>query len=398
MSFTTSRVLVRTLMVPVLTGAVLMASGGLAPAMAQGIRSKQWYLDDMQADRMWEVSKGQGITVAVVDTGVKDGLPELRDQVLDGTDVSNTPTGAHRDDDGHGTDMATLIAGTGADGGVQGLAPGTKILPVKAVVNQRTDAVDPLLSRAIRYSVDHQARIINISLGPGGGSENYPETQRAVNYALGRGSLIFASVGNEGDKGNAPIFPAALPGVVGVGAIDRTRTATKWSTHGEQVSLAAPGDELPERCSDTEGVCIGGGTSQASAIASASAALIWSKHPDWTNYQVLRVMMDTAGKPVDGKVPSPYLGYGIVRPRKVLLDGEGNPGPANVNPLLTGRTATSKPLPAPKPKPSDSDKSAAAESGSGDGGLGTIAWVSLGAGAAVLAAATAFTVLRRRKA
>ncbi|GAA0373394.1 type VII secretion-associated serine protease mycosin [Streptomyces blastmyceticus] len=365
------------------------------PAAAQDEHSRQWFLDDMQAEQMWKVSRGEGITVAVIDTGVDASLPELRGLVLEGTDTSNNPTDAHMDSERHGTNMATLIAGSGADGGIQGLAPESKILPIKAVPDQRVDAVDPLISRAIRYAADHGAKVINISKGALGVPANFTKTQSAVNYALGKGSLIFASTGNDGDKANEPAFPAALPGVVGVGAIDRQGKVAKFSTYGNQVGLVAFGDEIVQHCEKGSGYCIAGGTSQATAIASASAALIWAKHPDWTNNQVLRVMMDTAGKPAGAKMPSKYLGYGSVRPRKVLVDGEGDPGPANVNPLLAAN--------APKPSASDSDPNSSAAgkpiaaATATDDGIGTITWVALGAGAAVItAAAIGFGVMRRR--
>ncbi|MEU5421309.1 type VII secretion-associated serine protease mycosin [Streptomyces sp. NPDC020667] len=363
------------------------------PAAAQDEHSRQWYLDDMRTEQMWKVSRGEGITVAVIDSGVDASLPELRGLVLEGTDASNHPTGAHVDSEGHGTNMAALIAGTGADGGIQGLAPESKILPIKAVPDQRVDAVDKMMSRAIRYAADHGAKVINYSGGALGVQANFTETQSAVNYALGKGSLIFASTGNDGEKKNEPAFPSALPGVVGVGAIDRQGKVAKFSTYGNQVGLVAFGDEMVEHCEKGPGYCIAGGTSQASAIASASAALIWAKHPDWTNNQVLRVMMETAGKPAGAKMPSKYLGYGSVRPRKVLVDGEGDPGPADVNPLLKAN--------APKPSPADPNSSVAgkpiaAKSGSSEG-IGTTTWVALGAGAAViLAAAIGFVVVRRR--
>ncbi|WKK27396.1 type VII secretion-associated serine protease mycosin [Streptomyces olivoreticuli] len=349
----------------------------------------------MQAEQMWKVSKGEGVTVAVIDTGVDGSLPELRGRVLEGTDASNRSTDPHVDSGGHGTNMATLIAGSGADGGIQGLAPEAKILPIKTVPDQRVDAVDDLMGRAIRYAADHDAKVINISEGPLGVLENFPKMQSAVNYALGKGSLIFASTGNDGDKANEPAFPAALPGVVGVGAIDRQGKVAKFSTYGNQVGLVAFGDEIVQHCEKGPGYCIAGGTSQATAIASASAALIWAKHPDWTNNQVLRVMMDTAGKPAGAKMPSKYLGYGSVRPRKVLVDGEGDPGPADVNPLLAAN--------APKPSASDSDPNSSAAgkpiaaATATDDGIGTITWVALSAGAAVIiAAAIGFGVMRRR--
>ncbi|MFF4483757.1 S8 family serine peptidase [Streptomyces sp. NPDC001520] len=388
-------------------GAGLMVVGGTAPAAdAQDISSQQWYLQDMQADEMWKVSKGKGVTVAVIDTGVKASLPELRGRVLPGTDASNSPTDVHNDEDGHGTNMAALIAGTGGGGGIQGLAPESKILPIKAIVDGKTDAADPILARAIRYAVDHGAQVLNISLGTEGTSSMYfTKSKAAVKYAVNKGALIFAATGNSGDKDNFPEYPSSLSGVVGVGAITRDGKTAKFSTSGDQVGLVAIGDEIPTHCGNK--VCSSRGTSQATAITSASAALIWSKHPKWTNNQVLRVMMQTAAKPKTGDIPSSYLGYGSVRPRKVLLDGEGDPGPANTNPLLAREGAT-------KPKPSESASKAAgdgsqppasdeqaaekpaAEAKTSDDGGNTTLWVALGAGVIVAGAAVAFTVVRRR--
>lgn len=88
-------------------GAGLMVLGGIAPAaVAQDISSQQWYLKDMQADGMWKVSKGKGVTVAVIDTGVDVSVPELRGHVLAGKNASNTPSDPHEDETGHGTNMA----------------------------------------------------------------------------------------------------------------------------------------------------------------------------------------------------------------------------------------------------------------------------------------------------
>lgn len=147
---------------------------------------------------------------------------------------------------------------------------------------------------AIRYAVDHGAKVINISLGNGTGSRQVSD---AVKYALNNGSLIFSAVGNSGDEANAVEYPAGTPGVVGVGAIGEDLRKADWSQFGPQVDLSAPGVDMIHACSGETGVCKGRGTSDATAIASASAALIWSKHPDWTNNQVLRVMLNTAAWP-----------------------------------------------------------------------------------------------------
>ncbi|WP_432015374.1 type VII secretion-associated serine protease mycosin [Streptomyces cucumeris] len=372
----------------------------------------------MRAEQMWKVSKGKGVTVAVIDSGVNGSLPELRGQLLKGTDVSSKGANPHQDPDGHGSNMAGIIAGTGAGGGIQGLAPGAKILPIKGKsFVSSAESAGSVMAKAIRYAVDHGARVLNISLGAPGERSYFAKTQDAVNYALKKGSLIFAAVGNDRDKNNLRAFPASLTGVVGVGAIDRNGKAAKFSNAGDYVSLTAVGQDIAERCRGSKGTCLGRGTSQATALASASAALIWAKHPNWTNNQVLRVMMQTAAKPVSGKIPSSFIGYGSVRPRKVLLDGEGDPGPANTNPLLAREGAT-KPNPSPSASKSSDAGSQQQSSGSdsgkqgeqdaqkpdketkaSDGGNGgnTTLWIALGAGAAVVVGgAAAFAVLRRR--
>ncbi|MFD8097225.1 type VII secretion-associated serine protease mycosin [Streptomyces malaysiensis] len=399
----------RSLSALAILGAGLMAVGGTAPAAAaQDISSQQWYLKDMQADSMWKVSKGRGVTVAVIDTGVDASRVDLRGRVLKGTDASDKATNPHNDPNGHGTNMAGLIAGTGEGGGMQGLAPEAKILPVKAsLIDMQVESVGSVMAKAIRYSVDHGAKVLNISLGVTGIPAYFSKTQSAVNYALKKGALIFAATGNTGDKKNSSEYPSVLPGVVGVGAIDRTGKVAEFSTSGDQVGLAAIGDEIPVLCKNNQTVCTTHGTSDATAITSASAALIWSKHPEWTNNQVLRVMMQTAAKPTTGDIPSSYLGYGSVRPRKVLLDGEGDPGPANTNPLLAREGATkpepsgsaSKPAGDPSQSPASDEQAAekpAAEAKTSDDGGNTTLWVALGAGVVVVGAAVAFTVVRRR--
>ncbi|WP_327703522.1 S8 family serine peptidase [Streptomyces decoyicus] len=325
--------------------------GLFAPnASAADKRSRQWYLDAMQAERMWQTSTGEGVTVAVIDSGVDSSVPELRGQLVPGKDFSATQRGANHDGEGHGTSMAMLIAGRRSGDGTWGLAPEAKILPLRSVGPNGSGG----MAKSIRYAADHGAKVINISLGGPAGEAAKADLQPAIDHAGEKGALIFAATGNHGDEDNIADYPSSLPGVVGVGAVTRSLKAAKFSVHGPQVALTAPGVDVPTRCTKRLLNCTTWGTSDATAIASASAALIWSAHPTWTNNQVLRVMMETAGKPEDGKVPSEYLGYGIVRPRKVLLDKEGDPGPADVNPLLADHESTAS----PKTQQSGADNSA----------------------------------------
>ncbi|AEN10305.1 MULTISPECIES: type VII secretion-associated serine protease mycosin [unclassified Streptomyces] len=390
---------------------LVLAGTAVAPAYAESVRSKQWHLDVMQAEKMWETSTGAGITVAVLDTGVDASNGDLRGQVLEGLNLEpDSPGGEQEDYDGHGTGMAALIAGTGKSAGGDGafgLAPGAKILPVRmpdSTGAANRDASDKEFSeaapKAIRYAVDHGAQIINISLGRRNNSQSVTE---AVKYALEKGVLIFAAVGNTGDAQNSVEYPAGTPGVVGVGAVDEELKKTDESQWGPQVDLAAPGDELVYACTEETGLCRGHGTSGATALASASAALIWSKYPDWTNNQVLRVLLNTAGGAINGEKRTDAIGYGIVRPRIALKD-PGDPGPADEYPL-PDLAAAASPTPSAEPsaaangseKSDESEKPAAASPASDDGGNAGL-WIGLGVGVAVLVGAgVVFGVVRSRR-
>ncbi|MEV4949649.1 S8 family serine peptidase [Streptomyces sp. NPDC053755] len=318
-------------------------------ALADDMRSRQWYLDAMKADELWKVATGKGVTVAVLDTGVDSTVSELRGKVLPGRNFSDAGGGPgridERDDDRHGTNMAIAIAGSGTDGGVKGIAPEAKILPVKT--GDYVVFGHDMTLKGIRYAVDNGARVINISSAGPADEDEAQSWRQAVEYAHKKGALIFAGAGNEGLE--IPVYPAAIPGVVAVGALDTEGKVAKFSNYGSHLALAAPGVEIPGRCtSDKNKYCAHQGTSQATAIASGTAALIWSAHPDWTANQVLRVMMETAGHV--GEVPSKYIGYGSVRPAQVLLEGKGDPGDPNVNPLLAAQKRQS-PTPSTSPSP-----------------------------------------------
>ncbi len=309
-------------------------------------------MNTMRVGEVWAQTRGEGVTVAVVDTGTDASLPTLEGRVLEGTDLTYGAEGAHVDRDGHGTIMASLIAGSGAESGIPGLAPGVDILPVRVKSAEYDFGLEERLAGAIEYAVDSGAQIINISMGKeelGG----VPELDAALAHAARNDTLIFAATGNTGDASNWMGIPAARDGVVAVGAVDRNGDHLDYSTYGRQTALSGPGNEIPGSCPDEsyQPACImeEGGTSSATALASASAALIWSAHPDWTKNQVLRAMLETADGPEGGR--NDYVGYGMVRPDRVILDGEGEPGEPDVNPLFEEYEASLDPPVSPEPEP-----------------------------------------------
>ncbi|MFJ6946086.1 S8 family serine peptidase [Streptomyces wuyuanensis] len=395
-----------------LAGACATALMGAVPvAVAADMRSKQWYLDAMHAEEIWKKTTGEGITVAVIDTGVNSSTPSLKGKVLKGLDTTGVKGEATDDYTGHGTTMAELIAGSGEGGGLKGLAPGAKILPLRVSNTklQNKESVNAHDERdAIRAAADSDAQIISMSFGSEFMTQ---ENIEAVKYAESKGKLFLAAVGNSAKKGNKPSYPANYPEVAGVAATDRNGRVAEYSQHGDFVDIAAPGNDIPYWCdSSFTRYCDGdGGTSAANAIASASAALIWSAHPDWTANQVLRVMFESAARPEGSKegTLSNYLGHGIVRPNAHITRGLGKPGDANLSPLTNKRTSGAAPAgstapssPAASQAPEDKPVSDAAVAGAGkktaDGGNRT-GFILGGAAVVVVLAGAVFVVVRRRR-
>ncbi|MFB7475483.1 type VII secretion-associated serine protease mycosin [Kitasatospora sp. NPDC056184] len=346
----------------------VVAVAGATPAAAESIRENQWHLDAMKASEVWRVSKGQGVTVAVIDSGFKLDHPDLVGQLLPGKDFSGLPGGVGSFTESHGTEMAALIVGSGkgmGGSGAYGLAPEAKVLPIKIRNNDNSAGVTgseflKQIGQGIVYAADQGAKVINVSQARSAASlsaADLAELKAAVDHAAAKGALVVAGAGNSAQSGNPVEYPAASPGVIGVGAVDRNGTVTAESEQGPQVDLAAPGIEIYNACTGPSGYCKGHGTSDATALVSASAALLWAVHPDWTANQVARVLLNTAGKADDGAQRNDALGYGIVRPR-VALTEPGDPGPADVYPIQEQPVA--QPAPSASAVPSAATPSASA--------------------------------------
>lgn len=382
-------------------------AGATPPAIAADVQSKQWYLSAMQAEEMWKTTTGEGIKVAVIDSGVNSSTASLKGQVLKGFDATGAEGDEYDDYRGHGTTMAELIAGTGEGGGLRGLAPDAKIIPMRITDTefQNENSVNANdTADAIRAAADSDAQIINMSF-----SSDFPtrEEREAVKYAQSKGKLFFAGVGNNAEGNNKDQYPAAYPQVVGVSSADRNGKVAEYSQNGNIVDIAAPGNDIPRWCDTAfQSYCDGdGGTSAATAIASASAALVWSAHPDWTANQVLNVLFDTAGRDWEKGTLSKYLGHGLIRPSMNVLKGKGTPGAADISPLTQEKTSGSAGSAAPSAPASSqpdnkekADDAALAGSGSeknDDSQLGLI----LGGVAVVLVlGGGAFALVRKRRA
>lgn len=302
-----------------------------APVQADDIgatvRSKQWPLVPLGVAEAWQRTRGENVVVAVLDTGVDAGHPDLAGAVTGGTDLTGTRGEAPRWGR-HGTAMASIIAGRGHGKnhawGVSGIAPAATILSVRVTLDNddpqrrrgRTWNEDAL-AKGIRYAADHGAEVISMSLGGGSGSwEGAATEEKAVRYALDRGSVLVASAGNDGEGPNRRNFPAAYPGVIAVGAVDRGMRVASFSNRQEYLSLVAPGVQIVSAAVDGSYV-IGDGTSSAAAIVAGVVALIRSEFPRLTPAQVRRaVERGTTHAPEGGHDPD--YGHGVVNAARAL--------------------------------------------------------------------------------
>ncbi|MGE7391707.1 type VII secretion-associated serine protease mycosin [Streptomyces sp. NPDC004126] len=312
--------------------AALLAVTAAHPAAADTIRDRQWGLLALRAEEAWGTTQGDGVTVAVLDTGVDATHPDLTGQVLDGTDLVGM--GAGRGDRAwarHGTAMASIIAGRGhgpdRSQGVLGIAPHAKILPVRVILeegdpgrNKARDSKSGALAEGIRWAADHGADVINLSLGDDSDSAHHEAAEdEAVQYALGKGVVVVASAGNGGERGDHTSYPAAYPGVIAVAAVDRQGRKAAFSTRHWYATVSAPGVDVVIADPDRS-YYEGWGTSAAAAFVSGAVALVKAAHPGLSPAQVKKLLEDTAAeRPAGGRDDA--RGHGTVDPVAALQAG-----------------------------------------------------------------------------
>ena len=195
----------------------------------------QWHLQQVHAKQAWKSAQGDGVIVAVVDTGVAR-VPDLAEtEIVPGYNfVTDSPNAA--DDHGHGTHVAGTIAQSTNNGvGVAGVAFHAKIMPIKVLSARGSGSVSGI-AEGIRYAADHGAKVINMSLG---GPMASSVLAKAVKYAHDKGVVVVCAAGNDG-KGKVS-YPAASPGAIAVAATQFDESTTFYSNWGKEIDIAAPG-------------------------------------------------------------------------------------------------------------------------------------------------------------
>ncbi len=277
-----------------------------APASADAVRDLEYWLSQYGVQKAWATTRGAGVTVAVIDTGVDGSHPDLAGAVIGGTDVSGvgspdgqTPIGENSK---HGTMVASLLAGRGrgSGDGVIGVAPEAKLLSVSVGFGLGTIGSDDQIAAAVRWSVDNGADIINMSLTRN--TLDWPASwDAAFLYAMEKGVIVVAAAGNRGSGTTEVGAPATMPGVVVVAGVDRSGVASfDASSQGITLSVSAPSEGLV-------GAAPGGGyyswagTSGATPLVSGALALIKSAHPGLSAGNVINRLTATArprGNPI----------------------------------------------------------------------------------------------------
>ncbi len=295
-----------------------------------GIGLSGTYRADIHATEAWYITTGSSsVIIADIDTGVDATHPDLVGKVLPGYNVPYDNTDSS-DIFGHGTWTSGIAAANTDNGiGVAGVAWNARILPVNVFsgldVTGNPVGDDADIAIGIIWAVDHNAKILNLSLGT---YDPLAAIEQAIEYAWSHGCLIVCSSGNDGNA--TPVYPAAYAHAMAVGATnesDQICTAADWeggggSNYGPQLDVVAPGKLTTSTWSGSgldHEYLAADGTSGSAPMVSGVAALIWSIHPDWTNQQVFDQICHTAD---DRGAPGwdQYYGWGRVNAYRALTE------------------------------------------------------------------------------
>ena len=290
----------------------------VAPAaQADEIRDRQYWLSEYGIRDAWQVTRGEGVVIAIIDSGVDAAHPDLAGVVIGGTDVSGRGSAAGTEPLGpdgrtHATMVASLAAGRGSDpsSGVIGAAPAASVLSISLAFGPNERSGDEQIADGVRWAVENGADIISLSLTRN--RIDWPESWDSAFLLAERNDVvIIAAAGNRGSGTEQVSAPATMPGVLTVGGVNRAGLAsTEASSQGITIGVMAPSENLV-------GAVPGGGhsswqgTSGATPIVAGIAALVRAAHPELDAANVINRIIATA-RPVSETKPDPIYGFGIV--------------------------------------------------------------------------------------
>ncbi|MFD0048981.1 S8 family peptidase [Actinomycetes bacterium NPDC127524] len=229
----------------------------------------------IQAPKVWDKTKGSGITIAILDTGCDITHPDLKEQIIGGknfTGDDQSNPDIYKDYNGHGTHVAGTMAAAENNTGVVGVAPGAKLLIVKVLDKNGSGQYEWIIN-GIHYAIEQKADIISMSLG---GPVDLPELHDAIKKAVDNNILVVCAAGNDGDGKDATDeldYPGCYNEVISVGAVNLERRSSDFSNSNNEIDLVAPGEEILSTFKDGKYATLSG-TSMATPHVSGAMALI----------------------------------------------------------------------------------------------------------------------------
>jgi len=272
-----------------------------------------WEIEKFDIKKQWNKSKGENVVVAVVDTGCDLDHPDISNNLLKGKNFIDNKDPI--DDNGHGTHVSSTIAAENNVIGMVGVAPKTKIIPVKSLDKNGNGSVETIV-KGIAWSVDNGADIITMSLGSPNPSK---EIEDVINYAIKNNVAIFCAAGNSGENVDI-MYPAKYNGTISIGAIDKNLNRTNFTCSGETLDFLAPGHNILG-CVPDNSYAIMSGTSMSNPFAVGCASLLLSDIRKLDKNKKLSIeeyieYFKKYSKPLKDKKhqSKKYQGYGILYP------------------------------------------------------------------------------------
>jgi len=322
-------------------GRLITAVNSCGQSRTDQLTETPWPLLRLQPAHAWRLSRGAGVTVAVIDSGVSDQHPKLGGKVLPGKDYTAAGGDPTCDAVGHGTMVAAIIAGKDTpDAPFSGIAPDAQILPLRVLAAENTnDPQEPaIVAQAIRDAIASNTgvQVIDLSLEIHNPTKDLAD---AIQSALDHNIVVVAAAGNEGGGATdgQPVYPAAYPGVIAVAGTDQQDQRVSTSSSGSYVDVAAPGLNIvgPVPRGGGYGQYDQGGTSFAAAYVSGVAALIKACNRSISPAEVADQITWTADHPPQGR--NDQVGYGVVNPYQAVASVFGTV--RSPQPPLTGKVA-----------------------------------------------------------
>lgn len=297
-------------------------SGGvprtLSTVRGERLGGSQWGLTAVGAEGAWGVTRGAGVIVAVLDSGVDDAHPDLAGRLLPPADLVGD--GLKGDPFGHGTRIAGIIAGVMDGDGIAGVASDVRILPIR-VLAADGEGDQSRTARGIRAAVAAGAQVINLSLSSQTESQNQAE---AIRYALDQGVTVVAAAGNRRQEGSPTVYPAAYPGVIGVSSIGPRLAASAFASRGAFIDLVGPGEDVVTT-QPGGGWVREDGTSLAAAFVAAGVALVRAANPTLAREQVEELVLASA-RDLGPTGRDDAFGHGLLRVDRAVRMAVGLPG------------------------------------------------------------------------